>query len=149
MRITFYDYENCPSVEWQDTVVDFLFEHLDKYGDPREDIRKALLYALRDSASAGGFVCTATENDKIVGAVIINRTGMESYIPENILVYIAVHRACRGEGIGRQIMTEVIRHVRGGIALHVEPDNPALILYQNLGFVNKYLEMRLSGKEEF
>jgi ribosomal protein S18 acetylase RimI-like enzyme len=34
-------------------------------------------------------------------------------------------------------------NLRGNIALHVEPDNPAKILYEKLGFTNKYLEMRL------
>ena len=30
------------------------------------------------------------------------------------------------------------------IALHVEKDNPAVFLYEKLGFENKYLEMRLT-----
>jgi [ribosomal protein S18]-alanine N-acetyltransferase len=32
------------------------------------------------------------DNEQITGAVIINKTGMAGYIPENILVYIAVHK---------------------------------------------------------
>ncbi|HAB28956.1 MAG TPA: GNAT family N-acetyltransferase, partial [Xanthomarina gelatinilytica] len=31
----------------------------------------------------------------------------------------------------------------GDVALHVEPNNPAIKLYESLGFTNKYLEMRL------
>jgi ribosomal protein S18 acetylase RimI-like enzyme len=40
-------------------------------------------------------------------------------------------------------MKRAIELADGDIALHVEPDNPARILYEKLGFTNKYLEMRL------
>ena len=40
-------------------------------------------------------------------------------------------------------MQTAIQMANGDIALHVEPDNPAKILYEKLGFTNKYLEMRL------
>ena len=68
---------------------------------------------------------------------------MEGYIPENILVYIAVNKDFRGKGLGKQLMEKAIGFATGSIALHVEPDNPAKKLYEKLGFTNKYLEMRL------
>jgi len=40
-------------------------------------------------------------------------------------------------------MQKAIELSKGSIALHVEPDNPAKFLYENLGFENRYLEMRL------
>ncbi|MBZ0243394.1 MAG: GNAT family N-acetyltransferase, partial [Bacteroidales bacterium] len=79
-------------------------------------------------------------------AVVVNRTGMEDYIPENILVYIAVDTSLRGKGIGKQLMKKVIDLSKGNIALHVESNNPALFLYEKLGFTNKYLEYRLIRK---
>ncbi|NVK48567.1 MAG: GNAT family N-acetyltransferase [Cyclobacteriaceae bacterium] len=124
-------------------IADFLVKHLGKYGDPKEHIMKCLDYALDHSLHAGGFVILARENGKIVGALVINHTGMSGYIPENILVYIAVDAAQRGKGIGAKIMEKAIKLAKGDIALHVEPDNPAKRLYERLGFTNKYLEMRL------
>ena len=124
-------------------VADFLFEHLDQYGDPKKDIMKCLDYALDDKAGQGGFVLAALDNEKVIGSVIINETGMSGYIPENILVYIAVSRDYRGKGIGKQLMEKTIEQVKGDLALHVEPDNPAKFLYEKYGFTNKYLEMRL------
>lgn len=118
----------------------FLVENLDEFGDKQADILKAIQYAL--DSNRGGFVILATENDAIVGAVVINKTGMDGYIPSNILVYIAVHSSQRGKGLGKGIMNEVISATQGGIALHVEPHNPAKRLYERLGFTNKYLEMR-------
>ncbi|MFC3415679.1 GNAT family N-acetyltransferase [Algoriphagus hitonicola] len=124
-------------------IADFLFEHLGEYGDPKDDIMKCLDYALDRGIRAGGFVVLAREKGKIVGALVMNKTGMSGYIPENILVYIAVDAAQRGKGIGKKIMDMAIKMANGAIALHVEPDNPAKKLYEKLGFTNKYLEMRL------
>lgn len=125
-------------------IADFLVFHLEKFGDPKEDILKCLDYALDQGPSAGGFVILALENEKILGALVMNKTGMSGYIPENILVYIAVDAAQRGKGIGGQIMEKAVKMANGGIALHVEADNPARKLYERLGFTNKYLEMRLT-----
>jgi ribosomal protein S18 acetylase RimI-like enzyme len=124
-------------------VRDFLFTHLEQYGDKREDIGKAIEYALNKGITPGGYVVVGYEGNEIVGAVVVNCTGMEGYIPENILVYIATHNERRGKGYGKKLMEAAIAEAQGNIALHVEPDNPAKILYEKLGFTNKYLEMRL------
>ena len=124
-----------------DKIADFLFEHLDQFGDKREAIMQCLNYVFNDSH--GGFVVLGVEDGEIHGAVIINKTGMEGYIPENILVYIAVDGKLRGKGLGKELMNATIEEANGSIALHVEPDNPAKFLYEKLGFTNKYLEMRL------
>jgi [ribosomal protein S18]-alanine N-acetyltransferase len=124
-------------------ITNFLFDHLGKYGDPREHIRAAIDYSLSQQKGRGGFVIVAQEAKKILGAVVVNETGMVDYIPSNILVYIAVDEAVRGKGIGKRLMEEAISNATGGIALHVEADNPAKKLYEKLGFTNKYLEMRL------
>jgi [ribosomal protein S18]-alanine N-acetyltransferase len=127
-------------------IADFLFEQLGKFGDPKEDILKCLDYALDSGLHAGGFVVLARENRSIVGALVMNKTGMSGYIPENILVYIAVDASQRGKGIGGKIMELALKMANGAVALHVEPDNPARKLYERLGFTNKYLEMRLNRK---
>lgn len=127
-------------------VVDFLYDQLDEYGDEREDIYNCLEYALSDRPHQGGFILMQRHNTKIAGIVVMNKTGMSGYIPENILVYIATHRDMRGKGLGQRLMKEAIARVNGDIALHVEPENPAKFLYEKLGFTNKYLEMRLKNK---
>mgnify|MGYP006266441087 CR=1 FL=1 len=126
----------------KERIVNFLYEHLQQYGDPKKDILKAVDYALKDKVSHGGFIVCGLEDDEIIGAVVVNRTGMEGYIPENILVYIAVHEKTRGKGYGKQLMHKAIEVAEGDIALHVEPDNPARYLYEKIGFTSKYLEMR-------
>lgn len=123
-------------------LVNFLHEEMGRFGDPKWQIRKAIRYALSETKTGGGFVKIVKENNDVLGAVVMNSTGMEGYIPENILVYIAVRADQRGKGIGTELLKKSIDEVNGDVALHVEPDNPALRMYERLGFSNKYLEMR-------
>lgn len=125
-------------------IADFLYNHLDNFGDAHEDIMRALDYALNTESPGRGFVMISHEDEKIIACVVINETGMKGYIPENILVYIAVHKKFRGKGYGKNAMKHAIKLCKGDIALHVEKNNPARFLYEKLGFTNPYLEMRLS-----
>ncbi len=134
---------NKPSLSEKNEIIDFLHEHLDRFRDSKEDIGKAIDFALKEYDSFGGFVVTGRENDDIICAVVVNVTGMKGYIPENILVYIATHADHRGKGVGKELMKKAIEVADGNIALHVEHDNPARFLYEKLGFTSKYLEMRL------
>jgi len=124
-------------------IVDFLYNHLEQFGDPKDDIEKCIDYAMQEYTSFGGFVLAYYDNSQLLGVVIVNKTGMKGFIPENLLVYIATHNQHRGKGIGKKLMKEAIKLSEGNIALHVEPNNPAKGLYESLGFTNKYLEMRL------
>ncbi|MFA7115814.1 MAG: GNAT family N-acetyltransferase [Bacteroidales bacterium] len=138
---------NRPSPEEKRNLIDFLFEHLQEYGDPLSDIEKAVNYALEETTSFGGFILVSYSENKILGVVVVNKTGMKDYIPENVLVYIATHKNHRGEGIGKQLIQKSIDIAEGSIALHVEPDNPAKYLYEKMGFSSKYIEMRYKRQQ--
>lgn len=145
IQIKTFTEKNNPSLSEKEQITNFLYTHLENFGDPKNQITKAMDYALKETPSFGGFISVMyTNDDEIVGAVVVNETGMKGYIPENILVYIATHNAHRGKGLGKKLMTHAIETANGAIALHVEPDNPAKYLYEKLGFTNKYLEMRLT-----
>lgn len=146
MHIETIDPHKSTSFYTMDEIADFLFTALQQYGDERQHIMKCLKYAISDDPSKGGSITLAEEDGRLVGVVVTNRTGMDGYIPENILVYIAVEPGQRGKGTGKALMEHVIDHTPGDIALHVEPENPARRLYERLGFTNKYLEMRLHKK---
>ncbi|MBE9466910.1 MAG: GNAT family N-acetyltransferase [Bacteroidetes bacterium] len=131
-----------PDLEEKKILINFLFEHLQEYGDPKSDIEKAIDYALKETTSFGGFILVSYLENEISGVVVINQTGMKDYIPENILVYIATHKNHRGKGIGKELLKKTIDIAKGNIALHVEPENPAKFLYEKVGFSSKYIEMR-------
>ncbi|WP_372642392.1 GNAT family N-acetyltransferase [Ancylomarina sp.] len=135
--------ENKPNTTEKESIINFLFENLQEYGDPKSDIEKCINYALKETTSFGGFVLVSFLENEISGVVIVNQTGMKDYIPENILVYIATHKDHRGKGIGKFLMQKAIELTEGSIALHVEPENPARFLYEKVGFSSKYVEMRL------
>ncbi|MBN1650746.1 MAG: GNAT family N-acetyltransferase [Bacteroidales bacterium] len=143
IKTKIYNAGIMPNSKEKESIINFLFEHLQEYGDPRPNIEKAINYALKETPSFGGFIVSSYLGNKMTGAVVVNQTGMKDYIPENILVYIATHKAHRGEGIGKVLMKKSIDLAEGSIALHVEPDNPARHLYEKVGFSSKYIEMRL------
>lgn len=138
-----FNSSNPISDEERSEVADFLHTHLDQFRDTKDAIGKCIAYAMSERPGPGGFVLRGKLDDETVGVVVVNKTGMEGYIPENILVYIAVDQKFRGKGYGRELMNKAIELAEGDIKLHVEHDNPARFLYQKLGFTNKYMEMRL------
>ena len=131
----------------QETFIDFLHHHLGEYGDTKSDITRAIDYAFSEGEGKGGFILTAFENDVLVGGVVINDTGMKGYIPEHILVYIATHEQHRGKGIGTSLLKKTFQECTGDLALHVEYENPAVRLYEQVGFATKYAEMRYKNGE--
>lgn len=143
IKTKIFDAVNKPSEIEKIEIIDFLFNNLEEYGDKKEDIKKAINYAVKEFSSFGGFVMLLIDENVIKGAVVMNYTGMGGYIPENILVYIATHKNFRGQGLGKKLMSDVIDYTKGDIALHVEANNPAKYLYEKHGFTNPYLEMRL------
>ncbi len=141
---SFNDFNNNLSDQ---ALIEFLYQHLDRFRDSREAIAECLDYAMSDLPAKGGFVVLALENNEIAGALVMIKTGMKYYIPEYFLVYIAVHAQKRGKGLGRKLLEKVISTVDGDIALHVEYDNPAKRLYERAGFKSKYAEMRYNREE--
>lgn len=143
IKLKIYDSFNRVTHLEKQRIAQFLHKHLEQYGDELSAITKAIEYTQKERSGLGGKVITALEGDTIVGATVVNKTGMTEYIPENILVYIATHGEHRGKGIGKKLIEAVKTECKGSIALHVEHDNPAKHLYEKLGFTNPYLEMRL------
>jgi [ribosomal protein S18]-alanine N-acetyltransferase len=143
MEIIKFIKKNKPEPKIKQKIISFLHEHLNEYRDSEADIEKAMDYAFEVDNRRGGCVFTGWIGEQLIGAVVVNYTGMQGYIPENILVYIATHQDYRGKGYGVQLMKEALLSCKGDFALHVEPTNPAVGIYKKIGFESKYLEMRL------
>lgn len=147
MKIEYFNCDKILPPEKGVSIAEFLHRELGRFGDPCDAIAKAIRYAMDPSADKGGCIAVVHDDERIVGAAVINRTGMEDYIPENILVYIAVRHSHRGRGVGKFLLSALLRQIDGDVALHVEATNPAANLYRSLGFESKYIEMRLLRKE--
>ena len=112
------------------------------FEDSVSEITSGVEYALDQSGYRGGFILAAMENDELCGALVMLKTNMKGYVPENLLLYIAVDSARRGKGIGSKLIKKAIELCDGDIKLHVEYDNPARSLYKRMGFLSKYADMR-------
>lgn len=123
--------------------IDFLFNNLDRFGDPKDQIEMSIDYAFSKAEGKGGFLLAGFWENNLVSGLIMNKTGMSGYIPDNILVYVAVDANYRGKGIGAKTIQKSFELAEGDIKLHVEYDNPAKRLYERLGMTSKYAEMRL------
>lgn len=120
----------------------FLHENLKPYEDPMEQILDGLGYALSEEPGKGGFVLLAELGDEPVGALVMLNTGMKGYIPESVLLFVAIRPEMRGKGLGGSIIKRALNEAEGDVKLHVEHDNPAKRLYERIGFTAKYAEMR-------
>lgn len=125
-----------------DSLAQFLHEVMKPYNDEIPDVKRGLLYTLSDEPGQGGFIVVVTRNAELLGAVVILSTGMTGYVPENLLLFVAVRPELRGQGIGGKLIRRALKRCQGSVKLHVEPDNPARRLYERLGFTSKYVEMR-------
>ncbi|MFQ6609029.1 MAG: GNAT family N-acetyltransferase [Fidelibacterota bacterium] len=130
--------------EWTslEDLAQFLYESLKPYEDPLPVVRQGVLDALEPSNREPGFVLIAEMDRKVVGALLMLRTGMKGYVPENLLLMVAVDPSTRGKGIGALIINRSFELADGDVKLHVEYDNPAKRLYERLGMTTKYAEMR-------
>jgi len=123
-------------------LVRFLHEDMKPYEDRVEDIERALDYVFSKEPGMGGRIILGAWEGALVGAVVMLRTGMKGYIPENVLLFVGVSPSMRGKGIGGILIRRAIDAVEGDVKLHVEYENPAKRLYERIGFTTKYAEMR-------
>jgi GNAT superfamily N-acetyltransferase len=129
-----------------DAFARFLHECLKPYEDSMGDIRSSLSFVFSETTHPRGFFALATNADthELVGGAVVHFTPWHGYVPNNLLLYLAVDPHYRNRGMGRDLLEAVIDACEGEIKLHVEHDNPARRLYERVGFTSKYAEMRLT-----
>lgn len=124
-------------------LVKFLFENQGDCAIAKNDLNSAIDYAMKDRPSFGGYIVMVEEENRIVGATVVNKTGMADYGPENILVYFATEQDSTFE-MSKKMLNETIKIAKGDIAFLVTPDNPWKSIFRKLGFESKLLEMKYS-----
>jgi ribosomal-protein-alanine N-acetyltransferase len=135
-------FEDLPSWVGRDELALFLHDSLKPWEDPLPDIQAGLTEALQPVSREPGFVLLAEHGGSIAGVLVMLRTGMKGYGPENLLLWVAVAPGMRGKGLGRRLIERSFEMAEGSVKLHVEYDNPARRLYERLGMTSKYAEMR-------
>ena len=134
-------FDQIPAWITRSQLVEYFHTTMKPYEDKPDDILRALEYAF--SPERGGFLVLARIDETLAGALLMLKTGMSGYVPENILLFVTVTPNLRGKGVGRKLIEHSIEQCAGNVKLHVEYDNPAKRLYERIGFTTKYAEMRL------
>lgn len=124
-------------------ITKFLHQHLENSDDTASAIRKSLLYSAKEIPSLGGYVFVMEEEDIIIGATVINKTGMSGYQSENLLAYVAVHKEHRNKGVATQLIDKAIPYCNGNITLHINKENNAINLFEKKGFTSNKIQMTL------
>jgi len=115
-------------------IIDFLLRSLDAYIDSRDNVSRAIEYALSKFPHQGGFVLIAREGDEMVGAAVVNRTNFEGYFSENLLVYIAVSPSYRMKGIATELLNRVKVYTKGNVMVRLHSGSPVEGLFTKAGF---------------
>ena len=124
-------------------VAEFLHTNMRPYEDSLKDIDASFDYAFSAEERAGGFVLLAAHQGELCGALVLLRTGMGGYVPENLLLFVAVAEYFRNRGLGEALLRRCLDECHGAIKLHLDFGNVARRLYEKLGFIHRYDEMRL------
>jgi len=103
-----YDAYTGISFSKKNAIVQFLHKHLESSWVKETAILKAVEYATKEIPSFGGFVLTAEENEEIVAALIVNKTGLSGLMPEYIAVLQATKSIAKGKLIARKLEEKAI-----------------------------------------
>lgn len=123
-------------------ICNFLNTHLGEFGDGKEAIMENIGVALNN-----GSLFLIKDNSTLVGVLVVSDTGFNKTMPKNFIGYVAIHQAYRDEfrGLGRKLLEACYDNTTGDICLHCDKTNPrAIRVYESMGFIPKYLEMRWS-----
>ena len=75
-------YEDFPSWLNLDELAEFLYESLKPFEDPITEVKQGVTDALSPDSPISNFVIVAHEGQRVIGAVVMLKTGMKGYIPE-------------------------------------------------------------------
>ena len=76
----FNELKSMEQVVAKEALIDFLHTHLDRFRDEKSAIDKCLDYAFSSESGKGGFVLLAFQDSELVGALVMNNTGMAEFI---------------------------------------------------------------------
>ena len=124
-------------------IVNFIFANQVGSEDTKINIYRSVEYALSPYKYQGGFVLLAEKNKSILGSVVINRTNMEGYVPKNLMVYLAADPNSAIPDFEKTLLSKVIQLTSSEVACHITVDNPAMKIFEDVGFKKNLFEMRL------
>lgn len=123
-------------------LVDFLQSNLENGHFTPAEIMETLECAVKERPSFGGFVLALLENERLLGAIVVNRTGMEAVDTQHRLSLLGVARSHRHNGVAKKLIAQAMIQTGNGLALQLEPSDGEMAYFEELGFEKKYVVMR-------
>lgn len=107
---------------------------------------KSLVNPLLDK---GGFYFIAVENNEILGWVLVGTTKDQfTEKPSGFIYELYLRQQYRGKGYSKRLMDAVIEHFQAEglteIRLSAKVDNPAVRMYEIMGFTTRTVSMSLN-----
>ena len=96
-------------------------------------IKHLVDYALKEIYSFGGFIVTEEDDQKIIGVMVINNTGMQGYMPNNLIVASAFIPGMLIQGASKRLIQKAIHFTKGDIAYLINSPQEKEQLQKNLG----------------
>jgi GNAT superfamily N-acetyltransferase len=125
-------------------IINFLDHNLEEYLDGRDNVSRAIEYALSKFPHQGGFVLIARKAEKMIGVSVVNRTNFEGYFAENILVYLAVEKEQRRSGVASELLNKTKIYTKGNVMVRVDDNELVKNLFKKSGFTEGRSELTFS-----
>lgn len=115
---------------------------------PSNEKVESLVKSLMDK---GGFYLIAEEQDEILGWVLVGTTKDQfTEEPIGFIYELYIRQQNRGKGYSKRLMNAAIEHFQqeryAEIRLSAKAENPAVRMYENMGFATRSISMSLNLK---
>jgi len=116
-NISKYDAFSTMNFFKKTALVEFLCAVNEIPASKRERVVQSIDYALKETISFGGFIVSLEKEDKFIGAVIVNKSGMGGFLPDNLVVLSGVAPVAAQEEIIALLLKEADMYTMGNIAI--------------------------------
>ncbi len=143
-----YDAFTGISFSKKNAIVQFLQRNLEASWVEETAILKAVEYATKEIPSFGGFVLTAENDQEIVAALIVNKTGLSGLMPEYVAVLQATKPITKVKVIARKLIEKAVTLAQGDIANLITDFGPKELLLENLAPAAKLMPIQTNAEKQ-
>ncbi len=143
MNIESVTYLDNPSYILKERMTRFILDNTSEHDLTYEAVWRSVEYSLSMSKNQGGFILVGREDGDMTSVLVMNRTRMEDYMPENILIHLAIGPHVEKSETGLKLLQKAIEITHGDLAVRLNKDHPDLSLYEVMGFRERYIEYQL------
>lgn len=121
-------------------ITKFLLRQSTYSGYKKAEIEGALLYAMQETSTLGGFVVIAQNEEALLGAAIVVKTGMDDFLSSNMLVFFATNEPLHDKGIAKYMIRYIQKNCSGDLMVCTKLQNKGFPILEAINYNNiKYV----------